>query len=454
MKKKTFSGGIHPPGYKELTSRSKIVRAAAPDTVYIPLAQHIGAPCRAVVETGDAVKMGQKIGDASGFVSAPVHASVSGKVKGFQDLPGWGKCVVIENDRKDEWEIPPVKNDFADSLSPEELRNIVRDAGIVGMGGAAFPAHVKFSPPKGKAIDYFILNGSECEPYLTADHRLMLELPDRIIAGMRYIMKMLGCSEGFVGIEDNKMDAVKALQRVPFRSKKIQVIPLEAKYPQGSEKHLIYTCTGREVPSGGLPMDVGVVVSNVGTAVAVADAVELGIPLIERVVTVTGSGIVKPTNFRVKIGTLVSSLVEQCGGYKGRIGKVICGGPMMGKSLLSDEVPVAKGTSGLLFIPEREILREKIRTCVRCGKCVNACPMFLEPTTLYKNAEKENWDAVEAAHVLDCIECGSCTYVCPARIPLVQYIRQGKEIVRSRQQAAAAKQQAAAATEQGAAEKA
>lgn len=439
MKKRTFTGGIHPPENKGLTAGSKVISAKAPSTVFIPLAQHIGAPCQPVVEAGDHVRVGQKIGDASGFVSAPVHASVSGKVKSLTNIAGFGKCIVIENDGQETLDPAILHNSRPNSLTPEQLRQVVREAGIVGLGGAAFPAHVKFSPPKDKPIEFLILNGSECEPYLTGDHRVMLEQPERIIAGMQYIMKILGCSQGYIGIEDNKMDAVKVLGSVPSRPGTIEIVSLKAKYPQGSEKHLIYTCVGREVPSGGLPLDVGVVVSNVGTAVAVAEAVEEGMPLIERVVTVSGSGIIQPANYRVKIGTLISNLVEQSGGYKGNIGKIICGGPMMGRTLYSDEVPVTKGTSGLLFVPLNEIARESPHACVRCGKCVDACPMFLEPTRLYKNTDKGNWDVVEESSALDCIECGSCSYVCPAKIPLVQYIRQGKEMVRSRQQAAAAK---------------
>ena len=439
MKKKTFSGGIHPPGHKELTASLKITEAAAPDFIFIPLVQHIGIPCQSLVQPGDCVKMGQKIGDASGFVSAPVHASVSGRVSSVQEIFGYGKCIVIENDRKYSLDPSIVPNPNPDKLTPDELRRIVREAGIVGMGGAAFPSHVKFSPPKDKPIEFLILNGSECEPYLTADHRVMLEQPERIIAGMKYIMKMLGCSQGFIGIEDNKMDAVQALTEVPDKPPGIKIIALETKYPQGSEKHLIYTCVNRQVPSGGLPLDVGVVVSNVSTAAAVAEAVEKGMPLIERVVTVSGRGIIKPANYRVRIGTPVSSLLEQSGGYKGKVGKIISGGPMMGKALYSLEVPVTKGTSGILFVPKNAIAREIVHACVRCGRCVDHCPMCLEPTILYKNIEKGHWEAVEDNNVGDCVECGSCSYVCPAKIPLVQYIRQGKEIVVARKQAAAAK---------------
>lgn len=444
MKKRTFLGGIHPPGNKGATANKKIVPAETPNNVFIPLNQHIGAPCHALIGVGDTVRVGQKIGDASAFVSAPVHASISGTVRSIFDIPGFGKCVEIENDGKNTLDPSIVHNPNPDSLTPDQLRQAVRNAGIVGMGGAAFPAHVKFNPPKDKPIEFLILNGSECEPYLTADHRVMLEYPDRILAGMKYIMRMLNCSKGYIGIEDNKMDAVEVMEERLLGTEGIQVVPLKAKYPQGSEKHLIYTCTGRVVPSGGLPMDVGVVVSNVSTAVAVADAVEKGMPLIERVVTVSGSGVKRPENYRVKIGTLISSLVEQSGGYNGRVEKIISGGPMMGRTLYSDKVPITKGTSGVLFLPNNEMASELPHSCVRCAKCVDACPMFLEPTTLYKNSDKEKWDAVERNNVLDCIECGSCSYVCPAKIPLTQYIRQAKEIVRSRQKSQAAKEAAAA----------
>lgn len=442
MRKKTFVGGIHPPGKKEMTSGLQIVEPEVPSSLYIPLSQHIGAPCSPLVQVGDPVKVGEKIGDTSAYVSAPIHASVSGIVSAEQEIFGYGKCLVIDNDGQYILD-PDIKaHPDPDRLGPEELRQIVREAGIVGMGGAAFPAHVKFTPPKDNPIDYLILNGSECEPYLTADHRVMLEQPDRILAGMKYIMKMLGCEEGFIGIEDNKMDAVKSLEKVAGKPEKIRIVPLEEKYPQGSEKHLIYSCVGREVPPGGLPFHVGVVVSNVSTAVAVADAVEKGMPLIERVVTVSGTAIARPANYRVKIGTLVSWMAEQSGGTTGKVGKIISGGPMMGKTLYSDHVPVTKGTSGLLFVPEKEIYQEIPHTCVRCARCVAGCPMFLEPTLLYKGVAKGDWEAAEVNHVLDCIECGSCSYSCPAKIPLVQYIRQGKEIVAARRQAAAAKETA------------
>lgn len=444
MQKSTFKGGIHVPGNKDITNHMETIPAIIPNKVYLPLSQHIGKPSSILVNVGDEVKKGQKIGDSQGFVSVPIHASVSGKVVAIEKKahPGgsYAQCIVIENDGKDEWADSVKAHTDPASLSPEELNRIIQEAGIVGLGGATFPSHVKYAPVEGKSAEFIVLNGVECEPYVTSDHRVMLEKYDRIVAGLKYIMKATNCPKGVIAIEDNKMDAVEVLKKAAADYSDIEVLPVHEKYPQGSEKQLIYACTGREVPPGKLPLDVGVVVNNVGTAAAVADAVELGIPLIERVVTVNGDGVKKPANYLVRFGTLFKDLIEQSGGYTGEISKIIAGGPMMGKTVYTDDIPAIKGTSGILVFKKGSV-KEDIQenTCVRCGKCVDACPVFLEPTTLVKLIKKERWEEAEANDVLSCIECGSCTYVCPAYIPLVQYIRRAKQVIAAAKRAQAKK---------------
>jgi electron transport complex protein RnfC len=433
MKRATFRGGIHPDGNKELTSGLKTIAARIPDRVYIPLSQHIGAPCVPLVVTGDEVKKGQKIGMAKGFVSAPIHASVSGTVVGIEliEHPGGSfvPCIIIENDRKEEWDdsIAPHENPAA--LEPEELRSIILEAGIVGKGGATFPTHVKYAPVEGKSVDTVILNGVECEPYLTTDHRLMLERSEKIVAGLGYIMRSVGCDRGIIAIEENKMDAVAVMEKAAATVENITIVVLREKYPQGSEKQLIYACTGREVPVGGLPLAVGVIVNNVGTASALADAVELGIPFIERNVTVSGPGIRNPANYRVRIGTLFSELIEQSGGYNGEVEKIIAGGPMMGKTVFSDGCPVVKGTSGIVLFTRKEQQTGREYPCVRCAKCIDVCPAFLEPTSLARMAKRKAWEDAEKSDVMSCIECASCVYACPAQIPLIQHIRRAKQAV-------------------------
>lgn len=433
MKKASFKGGIHPHGYKELTCGKVTVPARVPDTVYIPLSQHIGAPCASLVLVGDRVGKGQKIGEGKGFVTAPIHASVSGTVSAVElrEHPGGSfvNCVVIENDGKEEWAETVKPHKSPATLDSEQLRKIIFEAGIVGMGGATFPSHVKYSPVEGKRAEVVIVNGIECEPYLTADHRLMVEKPDRIVAGLRYIMRSVCCGRGVIAVEDNKLDAVSLLEKAAAGEGGITVHVLKEKYPQGSEKQLIYACTGKQVPMGGLPLDVGVIVNNVGTAVAVAEAVERGIPLIERYLTVSGNGVREPSNYLVRVGTLFKDLIAQSGGYAGNVEKIIAGGLMMGKAVFSDEVPVVKGSSGVVVI--RNDAKREFREygCVRCAKCVDVCPMFLEPTSLVKLAKMGAWEEAEKFHVTSCIECGSCVYGCPAHIPLVQYIRRAKQAV-------------------------
>ncbi|MDD2736422.1 MAG: electron transport complex subunit RsxC [Desulfuromonadaceae bacterium] len=433
MSKATFKGGIHVTGHKELTSQATTTVAAVPDKLYIPLSQHIGAACAPLVHVGDRVKKGQCIGDVKNFVSSPIHATVSGSVAAIEVMehPGGSfvPCIVIENDRLEEWHESIKAHPDPAQLSPDEIRAIVLEAGIVGMGGATFPSHVKYSPVEGKSADTVILNGVECEPYLTSDHRLMLEKSDRIVAGLGYIMKCVGCRRGVIAIEDNKMDAVAVLQEAARSNPAISVVVMKEKYPQGSEKQLIYACTGREVPVGGLPIAVGVIVNNVGTAAAVADAVEFGIPLIERYVTVSGDAVQKPTNYLARVGTLFSELIAQSGGTVGEVERVISGGPMMGKTVFSPDVPIVKGSSGIVVLTKPTGQSRTEYPCVRCAKCVDVCPAFLEPTSIVKLAKRNKWDEAETANVMSCIECGSCVYVCPAQIPLVQYIRRAKQAV-------------------------
>lgn len=444
MQKSTFKGGIHVPGNKDITNSMETLPAVIPNRVFIPLAQHIGKPSLLLVSVGDEVRKGQKIGDSQGFVSVPIHASVSGKVVALEKkaLPGgnYAQCIVIENDGQEQWAETVKPHPNPASLSPDELRNIIQEAGIVGLGGATFPSHVKYAPVEGKSAEFIILNGIECEPFLTSDHRIMMEKPDRIVAGLKYIMKATNCPQGIIAIEDNKMDAVEVLKKAASEYSDIEVLAVNEKYPQGSEKQLIYACTGREVPPGKLPLDVGVVVNNVGTAAAVADAVELGKPLIERIVTVNGDGVKSPANYLVRTGTLFKELIEQSGGYTGEIAKIIAGGPMMGKTVFTDDIPCIKGTSGILVFKKGSVKEDtQESTCVRCGKCVDACPIFLEPTTLVKLIKKDRWEEAENNDVLSCIECGSCTFVCPAYIPLVQYIRRAKQVVAAAQRARAKK---------------
>ncbi|MBZ0157406.1 MAG: electron transport complex subunit RsxC [Alphaproteobacteria bacterium] len=430
----TFKGGIHPPDKKELSKAKAISPAKPPKRVVLPLVQHIGAPCKLSVRIGQEVKMGEVIGTPEGFVSAPVHASVSGKVIAIGDFPlPTGRMVpsvVIENDGKEEWTSLKDNPDYM-KLSPDELKGKVRDAGIVGMGGAAFPAHVKLSPPKEKPVDVVILNGAECEPYLTADYRLMLERPSEVVEGLKVLMRIVNVSKGVIGIESNKPDAIEAMQRAVAGEPSLQVCALEVKYPQGAEKMLIKAAVDRDVPARGLPMDVGVVVQNIGTAVAVYEAARYGKPLIERVVTVTGEGIREPGNLLVKIGSLVSDLIGECGGFRSEVAKVVSGGPMMGFALYSLDVPVTKGTSGILVLPEEGVVHaEDFGPCIRCGRCIDICPMGLMPSMLSVLSEKGLYEEAKDYNLFDCFECGSCTYVCPSKRPIVQLVRLAKSMTK------------------------
>ena len=433
----TFRGGVGVPHYKELTEGLPIEKAKEPAIVYIPLHQHTGAPCEPIVKVGDSVKVGQKIGQSSAFVSAPVHSSVSGVVKSITEMPTPTgqkvKCVVIESDGKDELHESVKPKGSLESLTQKEILELIKEAGITGMGGAGFPTHVKLSPPPEKKIDTILINGAECEPYLTADHRVMVEYPEKIVFGLKAIMKAVGVNRGIIGIEKNKPDAILAIREAAKSEPNIEVATLKVKYPQGDEKRLINAILGREVPSGGLPMDVGAVVCNVSSTKAIADAILEGKPLYERVVTVTGHGIKEPKNLMVKIGTPFKDLIEQCGGFTGTPGKIIAGGPMMGISQYSIDVPIIKGSNGILVLTEKEAKPEKVNPCIKCGKCLEVCPVKLQPLYLAGYAMKKNFDKAEEYHALDCVECGSCSYICPAKRPLVESIRLAKrEIIAKR----------------------
>ncbi len=430
----TFDRGIHPTYNKELASDKAVVQAKLPQRIVVPVSQHIGAPAQPAVSIGDEVKRGQVIGSTSGFVSSPVHSSISGKVIAIADFPSTaGKMVqsiVIESDGRDEAVSFNEHPDYM-KLGADEIKNMIRDAGIVGMGGAAFPTNVKLSPPKEKNIDAVIMNGAECEPYLTADHRLMVEHPKEVVEGLKIIMKSLGVDEGHIGIEVNKPDAIEAMNAAVSGEENIKVWPLEIKYPQGAEKMLIRAVKGREVPSKGLPMDVGVVVQNVGTALAVYDAVRYGKPLYERVVTITGNGINEPANMSIRIGTLMSDVVEQCGGLVEGAVKVIAGGPMMGFAQWTLDVPVVKGTSGILVLTETEyVSSDDYTACIRCGSCIDVCPMGLNPSMLSILSEKGFFEEAKDYNLFDCFECGSCAFVCPSKRPMVQFIRLAKSQVK------------------------
>jgi electron transport complex protein RnfC len=431
-----FKGGIHPADKKELSADKKITETIKPPKVIIPLSQHIGAPCKPVVTINQEIKKGELIGEATGFVSAPVHSSVSGKVISIIEIPNiMGRMVtsvVVENDFKDEWTLLKDNPDYM-KLSPDEIKEKIKNAGIVGMGGATFPAIVKLSPPKEKPIDTVIINGSECEPYLTGDYRLMIEKPSEIIEGLKIIMKVLGVSNGFIGIEDNKPLAIESLKKAVINSEgiNIKVCSLRTRYPQGAEKMLIKAITGREVPPRALPMDVKVVVHNAGTANAIYEAVRFGKPLIDRVVTVSGEGIREPKNLLVKIGTPISHLIEECGGLKENAVKVISGGPMMGFAIASLDMPVTKGTSGITVLTEKEIVHtEKFRPCIKCGRCIDACPMGLMPSMLSVYSERGFFEGAKEYNLFDCFECGCCTYVCPSKRPIVHLIRLAKTQVK------------------------
>lgn len=439
MKLLSFKKGIHPEEFKHFTSHKQTEKLPLPDEVCIPLQQHIGAPCTAIVEKGEEVKIGQVIGRSESFVSSPVHSTVTGKIKTIDSYlhPAGTKTQMVKIQRtgEDDWHLLEIPKDWQ-TAPINELNSIIHEAGIVGLGGAAFPTHIKLSPPKEKKIDSFIINGCECEPFLTSDHRAMLEMTDEILTGMAIIMKVLGVEKGYIGIESNKPDAIAQMtQNIQESDYNFKVIPLKVKYPQGAEKMLIDAVLKRKVPTGGLPMDVGVVVNNVGTAIAVTQAVVEGKPLVERIVTVSGDGVPEPKNLLTRIGTSFQQLIEVCGGLKEETSSVYMGGPMMGISQWDLSVPVVKATSGIVCRTE-ESTNGTSYPCIQCGTCVSACPMFLLPTKLARYSEHKLLEEASKIGILNCVECGSCAFVCPSHIPLVQWIRLGKmkvgEMLRSK----------------------
>jgi len=436
MEFKTFQHGIHPKYYKELTQDKATVDMPVPQQVVIPLQQHIGAPCKPVVKEKDAVRVGDVVGDAESFISSPVHASISGVVLKIEPRPhpggGFVNAVVI-NASEDTQALPP-RGETKDpaSLTPDEIRAAVRKGGMVGLGGAGFPTHVKLTPPKDKPIDTVVINGAECEPYLTSDHRIMLEQPEDVIYGTQLIMQALGAKQAFIGVEANKMSVVECLTKLAAADARLRVIALEVKYPQGAEKMLIQAAVNRQVPPGGLPMDVGVNVNNATGAVAIARAVRDGVPVLERIITVTGKGIQQPQNVRARIGTPIKEVIEFCGGLTPSAKKVLLGGPMMGIAQSTLDVPVVKTTGGILVLTEEDVREIKPHPCIRCGKCVEACPIRLIPSRLGMLIERQRFEAIEEYHVNDCMECGCCVYVCPAKRPMVQWMKLGKAVLRTR----------------------
>lgn len=428
----TFKKGIFPPHGKYLTEKKPIEEYLPKGDLVFPMSQHIGAPCNPIVKKGDRVLVGQKIGEATGFVSAPIYSSVSGTVKNVVPvlLAAGNKAmaVIVENDGQYEEAEMPKPKDYKE-MTKEEIIKIIQEAGIVGMGGACFPTHVKLSPPPDKKIDSIIVNAAECEPYLTCDHRLLLEEPEKIVEGLQIVLKVFPEAKGYIGIENNKPDAIETMKKAVQGINNIEVKVLKTKYPQGAEKQLIYAIKGREVQSGKLPADAGCVVQNTATIYQIYQSVVLGRPLMERVITVTGEAVKDPKNIRMKLGTNLKELIDFCGGFKEDPVKVIAGGPMMGMTMSTLDVPAIKGSSGLLCLTKAQAVLPKSSSCIRCGRCVEACPMNLIPSTLDSLSKRHEYASFEELHGLDCIECGCCTFVCPAKRQLIQSIRTAKRTV-------------------------
>jgi len=424
--------GIHPDYHKDVTSGKPIETPQLPAKVTIPVRQHIGAPCEPMVKVGDLVKKGQLIAGCSAPMSAGIHASISGKVTeiSLKPHPVFGECqaITIENDGLDQWADGVLVERDWQAMTTDELLAAIKAAGLVGMGGAAFPSHIKLAPPKDKKIDTIVINAAECEPYLTVDHRVMLEWTGRIVTGINILQKLLGIENVVVGIEDNKMDAVEAMRKA-FAGSSVKIVAVPTKYPQGAEKMLIKTLVGREVAPGKLPMDVGVVVQNISTTVAICDAVTKGMPLVERVVTVSGGAIKNPKNLLLRIGTSFADAIALCGGFDGVPEKIIMGGPMMGIAQYTTEAPVIKGTSGILVLNKKDVSKGLETACIRCGRCVRNCPMGLNPSMLSILGERGFCDeAKEEYNLLDCIECGCCSFNCPAKRNVVHYIKYCKKL--------------------------
>ena len=427
-------GGVHPKEYK-FSAGKKAQTTLLPKQVIIPLGHYLGAPSKAVVAKGDMVKVGQLLGQSNGFISANVHSSVSGKVVKIDeaiDASGYNRPAVFIDVEGDDWlesidKSSTIKREC--DLTTDEIIRKIADAGIVGLGGATFPTHVKLMVPPGKNADVLIINAVECEPYLTCDHQLMLEKGEEILVGVSILMKALSVNRAIIGIENNKKDAITHLQQLAKTFSGIEVMSLKVQYPQGGEKQLIEATIGRQVPSGALPIEVGAVVQNVATTFAVYEAVQKNKPLFERIITITGKSIREHGNFWVRVGTSLAKVVEQAGGMPEDTGKIVAGGPMMGRALSTLEVSVAKGTAGVLFIPTLEAARLKMKNCMRCAKCVSACPMGLEPYLLMNQSENAMWTEMEENRIMDCIECGCCAFTCPSNRPLLDHVRYGKTTV-------------------------
>ena len=434
---KTFRHGIHPPEHKELTAGRAIERIKFPKRVVLPLSQHIGAPSRPLVKAGDKVFRGQVIAEPGGFVSVPLHSSVTGTVAGIRKHHhpngSLAECIVIDVDHTSAQTLYDAYPRDWESKSTAQLLEEIRQGGFVGLGGAAFPTHVKLAVPEGKHARWLLINGCECEPYLTSDHRIMLEWADSILLGIRVMAKILGTEKSYIAVENNKWDAIKALRdRIPA-DMPCELVPLETKYPQGAEKMLITAVLKKEVPSGKLPIDVQVVVQNVGTAAGIGDWFAFGQPLIERVVTVTGPGVVRPTTLLAPVGMSLAEVIEHCGGLTDDAREILFGGPMMGTPQQFMDVPILKGTSGIVCLTEGQLFQRQEYPCIRCSACLDACPVYLNPSSLGALARAGKYDDMMGHHIMDCMECGSCSYVCPSNIPLVQRFRVAKALLREKQ---------------------
>lgn len=436
-----FRHGVHPPEYKHLTEKRPLRRLPFPDEVVIPLRQHTGRPARPIVKRGDRVVRGDKIAEAQGYISVPMHASVSGRVADVCQWPhpdgSTALAVRIQADRYSP-QVPRIRRipDWR-TLSPREIAAVVQNAGLVGLGGAAFPTHVKLIPPEGRKAEVILVNGAECEPFLTTDHRTMLEYPERVYLGLRIMMHALGVQRAVIGVEENKSDAIQVLKAGKPADLDVTVQPLKVKYPQGAEKMLIRTVMGVEVPSGELPISVGAVVQNVGSVATIGEIFETGMPLVERIVTVTGHGIRKPANLIVPIGTKLEFLLDSCGGLTDDAAEVIFGGPMMGAAQADVSVPVLKGTTGVVVLTKNEVTAADSYPCIGCGRCLEACPTFLNPSLMASFARVARYEDMEEARLADCILCGSCAYVCPSNIPLAQLFLVSKAALQKRKVQAA-----------------
>jgi electron transport complex protein RnfC len=436
-----FRHGVHPPALKELTEKLPIRRMPFPAEVVLPVRQHAGRPAKIIVRKGDRVERGDALAVADGFISAPVHASASGRVVAIEQWPhpdGTTALAIRLAVERYSAQVPrPRMVPDWHRLSPSDIVQAVQDAGVVGLGGAAFPTHVKLAPPKDGKVEMVLVNGAECEPYLTTDHRSMVEFPERVHLGIRIMLHALGVSRAVIGVEKNKPDAIEALRRTTPMDLDVTVLPLTVKYPQGAEKMLIHSVLGREVPSGKLPISVGVVVQNVGSCAMIGEVFDTGLPLIERIVTVTGRGVSRPANLIVPVGTKLRDLIEHCGGLTPDATEILFGGPMMGLPVADLNTPILKGTTGVVVLAKADVRAQVSYPCIHCGYCLEACPVFLDPQHLGSLARAGRYEEMEALHLADCMLCGSCAYVCPSNIPLSQLFQASKLALRKQKASAA-----------------